>query len=304
MDFELTEDQTALMSGLDGLLSRTAFSHGAIPKYHYYSETLSGELTKAGFLDVSRQEGFGPIDAALLVERVAQSPVCVETGATALIAPGLSEAPIAGPIALCYGLNHAPVRFLTAAASAIVLLDDDVLLIEVDPRNVEATQTVLGYPFGRWKALPGGTSLGAEKRQTVQRLWRVTIAAEAAGLMQAALDATVAYVKDRQQFGRPLGAFQAIQHRLAQCVQLITGTRLLALRAAGSEDEGDAALACLYAQDAMRTVVRDVHQFTGAMGLTLEYPLHLWTYRLKALQGELGGVRRQSLAVANDAWVN
>jgi hypothetical protein len=45
-----------------------------------------------------------------------------------------------------------------------------------------------------------------------------------------------------------------------------------------------------------------MHQFTGAMGLTLEYPLHLWTYRLRALAGELGGASAQERHVAAATW--
>jgi alkylation response protein AidB-like acyl-CoA dehydrogenase len=70
----------------------------------------------------------------------------------------------------------------------------------------------------------------------------------------------------------------------------------LAFRAAESGTAEDAALAAIYAQDQMRQIVNDLHQFTGAIGLTLEYPLHLWTYRLKALQGELGGLTHQAEA--------
>ena len=100
----------------------------------------------------------------------------------------------------------------------------------------------------------------------------------------------------RTQFGRRIGSFQAIQHRLALAVQITEACRWLALRAAQSGSSEDAAIAALYAQDQFRGVVTDLHQFTGAIGLTLEYPLHLWTYRLKALQGELGGIAEQAEA--------
>ena len=46
----------------------------------------------------------------------------------------------------------------------------------------------------------------------------------------------------------------------------------------------------------------DLHQFLGAMGMTLEHPLHLWTYRLKALIGELGGRAEQAAAAADAIW--
>ena len=130
----------------------------------------------------------------------------------------------------------------------------------------------------------------------------IAIAAEAAGLMRAALEHAVQYVKDRQQFGQSLGAFQAIQHRLAENAQIVRAARSLAFRAAWRDDECSAASACLYAQNAMRKLIHDCHQFSGAMGLTLEFPLHLWTYRLKLLQGEAGGRAGQAALVASNLW--
>jgi alkylation response protein AidB-like acyl-CoA dehydrogenase len=70
------------------------------------------------------------------------------------------------------------------------------------------------------------------------------------------------------------------------------------LKAASTEDEGDAALAALHAQESATRIVYDLHQMLGAMGMTLEHPLHLWTYRIKALLSELGGRGGQAAAVA------
>ena len=120
--------------------------------------------------------------------------------------------------------------------------------------------------------------------------------------MRGALEQTVQYVKDREQFGQPLGHFQAIQHRLAEDALLVRACRWLAFRAAYTDEDGEAATASLYAQQAIRKVINDCHQFTGAMGLTLEFPLHLWTYRLKYLQGELGGRGAQAEGVAQSVW--
>jgi alkylation response protein AidB-like acyl-CoA dehydrogenase len=54
----------------------------------------------------------------------------------------------------------------------------------------------------------------------------------------------------------------------------------------------------LHAQESATRIAYDMHQMLGAMGMTLEHPLHLWTYRLKALLSELGGRGGQALAVA------
>ncbi|MBY0420740.1 MAG: hypothetical protein K2Q06_00450, partial [Parvularculaceae bacterium] len=91
-------------------------------------------------------------------------------------------------------------------------------------------------------------------------------------------------------------------HRLAEDATLIRAARLLALRAAFEDADEPAATACFYAQQTMRKVIHDCHQFNGAMGLTLEYPLHLWTYRLKVLQGEAGGRAEQARRAASNLW--
>jgi alkylation response protein AidB-like acyl-CoA dehydrogenase len=78
--------------------------------------------------------------------------------------------------------------------------------------------------------------------------------------------------------------------------------RWLALKAAGTGDDGDAALAASHAQESATRVVYDVHQMLAAMGMTLEHPLHLWTYRLKALLSELGGRGGQAMAVAQHCF--
>jgi alkylation response protein AidB-like acyl-CoA dehydrogenase len=76
----------------------------------------------------------------------------------------------------------------------------------------------------------------------------------------------------------------------------------LALKAASTADAGDAALAAFHAQDAGSRVAFDLHQMLGAMGMTLEHPLHLWTYRLKALLSELGGRAAQAGAVVSQCF--
>jgi alkylation response protein AidB-like acyl-CoA dehydrogenase len=136
----------------------------------------------------------------------------------------------------------------------------------------------------------------------VRAAWRVALAAEIAGLLGAAIDATVLYVSDRKQFGRPIGSFQAVRHRLAEASVRATATRWLALQAADSGDAGDAALAAQYAQEAAAGVIYDLHQFLGAMAVTLEHPLHLWTYRLKALLSDLGGRSAHGAHAAAMIW--
>ena len=77
---------------------------------------------------------------------------------------------------------------------------------------------------------------------------------------------------------------------------------MLTREAAAGRSPESAALAAAYAQEAAAKIVRETHQFHGAIGLTLEYPLHYWTYRLRMLQGELGGPGEQAFEASHLVW--
>ncbi|WP_426727018.1 acyl-CoA dehydrogenase family protein, partial [Curtobacterium flaccumfaciens] len=77
----------------------------------------------------------------------------------------------------------------------------------------------------------------------MRRLGRLGVAIELTGCLDAALHAVVTHVSDRRQFGRPLGAFQAVQHRLAAAAVQVEAGRWLALQAAHSGRDADAACA-------------------------------------------------------------
>lgn len=265
-----------------------------------YGDALQAELAASGFLDVVSQEGFGALEGALLVEAAAGCPISVEVAASALIAPLIGSP--GGPIALVWAPGK-PTRYLQQAQTMCVFASSDVLVGPVPAQACRQVESVVAYPLGTLATVPEGLARHTgHAAAAIRRRALIGIAAEAAGLMRGALQHTVQYVKDRQQFGQPLGHFQAIQHRLAEDAQLVHACRSLALRAAWADDDLHAGTACLYAQEAIRKVTNDCHQFTGAMGLTLEFPLHLWTYRLKYLQGEAGGKAAQAASVASDVW--
>jgi alkylation response protein AidB-like acyl-CoA dehydrogenase len=170
--------------------------------------------------------------------------------------------------------------------------------------QLRAEDTLFAYPMASLLVDPAAVATDSHdvSADAVRVRWRVGLAAEAAGLLAAALDSVVTHVTDRKQFGRPIAVFQAVRHRLAEAQVRANGVYWLAMKAAGTLDPGDAALAALHAQESARATVYDFHQFLGAMGMTLEHPLHLWTYRLKALASELGGRGAQGLAAANAIW--
>jgi butyryl-CoA dehydrogenase len=107
---------------------------------------------------------------------------------------------------------------------------------------------------------------------------RIGIAAQALGLAQGAIDATVAYTKERKQFGKPLSAFQNTQFQLADMQARTEAARLLVYRAALSKDAGrpygvEAAMAKLYASETAMDVTTRAVQLHGGYGYTRDYPV-------------------------------
>lgn len=302
MNFGLTEDQASVLNEVERLLSGLPLQAHTEPVVAPYSDTLDAALAESGFLDIAREEGFSALDATLLTERLARSQHIVEVGASALVASALGLPAGVRPVAMVAGDPTQPARFLPKASILVVDLGDHALAINVDPARVQPVDSLFAYPYGKLDSLDGLQVREIADVTTLRRRWRIAIAAEAAGCMAGALALVVDHVKARYAFGRPLGAFQAIQHRLAMAAETVESCRWLALRAAWSDSEGDAAQAAGFAQSRIAQISYDLHQFTGAMGLTLEYPLHLWTYRLRALAGELGGSSAQSRAAAAATW--
>jgi alkylation response protein AidB-like acyl-CoA dehydrogenase len=302
MNFGLTEDQASILSGLDQFLESESPAAPTEPVTALYDADFDRKLAESGFLDIAREEGFGLLDAALVVERLAREPCAVEAAASALLAPALGLAAGTRPVALVSETATRAARFLPMAQVLVVDRGDDALIVDLTGATVEPVETLFAYPYGRLASLEGLETQIFADVTTVRRRWRIGLACEAAGCMAAGLAQVVEHVKTRIAFGRPLGSFQAIQHRLAMAAETAESTRWLALRAAYADSEADAAIAASLAQTRIGQLTYDLHQFCGAMGLTLEFPLHLWTYRLRALAGELGGPTTQSRAAALAAW--
>jgi Acyl-CoA dehydrogenases len=107
---------------------------------------------------------------------------------------------------------------------------------------------------------------------------RIGIAAQALGIAQGAMDETVKYVKERKQFGKPIGAFQNTQFQLADLETKIQASRFLVRSAAHKKDNNqpysvDAAMAKLFAAETAMEVTTKAVQFHGGYGYTREYPI-------------------------------
>ncbi|OZE93677.1 acyl-CoA dehydrogenase [Rhodococcus sp. 15-2388-1-1a] len=132
----------------------------------------------------------------------------------------------------------------------------------------------------------------------------IVLAAEQLGGAQASLDATVRYAKERRQFGREIGSFQAVKHSLADLLVLVESSRSAVTRAVEAEDRTEAgSVAQAWCSDAYRTVTAEAVQLHGGIGFTWEHHCHLYFRRARADAQLFGGsaFHRERLALAL-AW--
>ncbi|MBO0770042.1 MAG: acyl-CoA dehydrogenase family protein [Actinobacteria bacterium] len=132
---------------------------------------------------------------------------------------------------------------------------------------------------------------------------RLGIAACSTGLAQAALDAAVAYARERQQFGKPVIDFQGLGFLLADMATAVEAARALYLSAARRKDAGEpfgqqAAMAKLFASDAAMRVATDAVQVLGGYGYVADFPVERYFREAKALQIVEGTNQIQRLVIA------
>lgn len=141
---------------------------------------------------------------------------------------------------------------------------------------------------------------------TVARILEMAAAGASAGMLGGAdrvLEMTVAYVKERTQFGRPIGSFQAIQHHCADMATDVEGCRYVTYQAAWRVSQGlpaqqEVAIAKAWVSDAYQRVCALAHQCHGAIGFTQDYDLQLYTRRAKAAEVSYGDASHHLETVA------
>jgi alkylation response protein AidB-like acyl-CoA dehydrogenase len=181
--------------------------------------------------------------------------------------------------------------------------EDGITLFLVDSKSPGVTHTLLKtiasdkqteVKFENVK-VPKGNVLGPVDGgwAPLQRLMLKATVAECAylvGLAQMDFEISVNYAKERVQFGRPIGSFQAIQHKCADMVTDVDGARFIMYKAAWSvsEDEPDAAMdvhmAKAWCSEATRRVVAQGQQIHGGIGFTKDYKIQLYFRRQKAAE--------------------
>lgn len=165
-----------------------------------------------------------------------------------------------------------------------VSIKQHMTMDQTRPLALVSLQSVAADPLADTKAAIAAMQSGG---------W-ICLAAEALGGAQACLDRTVAYAKDRVQFGRPIGSFQAYKHRLADMMIEIEQARSAVYWAACAVDEGsdEAGLALHAAKsfcaDTFAKCAGDMIQLHGGIGFTWEHDAHLFFKRARAIQSMLG----------------
>ncbi len=181
---------------------------------------------------------------------------------------------------------------LLEAGDGLHLVDADV--VEVEP--VPSADGALRVGAVGWTPSPA-TRLVDASAAASSALDRAALgaAAQLCGLADKMVELTVGYAAERQQFGQPIGSFQAVQHRLADAALAVAFARPLVLRAAVSVATGDplapvhVSMAKASASDAAETVAAAALQCHGAIGYTTEYDLHLFMQRAWWLARRHGG---------------
>ncbi|SMC86663.1 acyl-CoA dehydrogenase family protein [Rhizobium sp. RU36D] len=181
------------------------------------------------------------------------------------------------------------IKLFVVPANAPGLERRDVSLVD----GSRASDLVLTDVLVPLSALCGAGNLLDEIEAAYDRA-NAALASEAVGIMDALLEATVAYLKQRQQFGKPLAGFQALQHRMAEMAVKCEEARASALLATLSVDAPRALRirgvsgARAKIGKVSRSVAQEAIQLHGAMGFSEELPVGAWFRRLYAIENTLG----------------
>ncbi|MFZ0388711.1 MAG: acyl-CoA dehydrogenase family protein [Solirubrobacteraceae bacterium] len=318
MDFDLTEDQQEIKRVARDLLGArsTMAQVRSAADSRRYDDALWQEIVGLGWTGIAVDErhggqGLGAVELAVLLEELGYACAATPFLSTAVVAsvlqsagtdrqrerwlPGLVSGEVragVGPRELVLDGSEADIVLLITGDSAVLLESFDS----------EPLQTI--DPTRRCARVRGdGELLGSDAAAR----FAVAVASEVIGVCQRALEMTVDYVKERKQFGVPVGSFQAVSHRCAQMLLHTESARSAGYFAAWTADadperlpEG-AALAAAAAATGGREVTASAIQNHGGIGFTWEADVH-WLYKRAELdRALLSGSSRHHAALARIA---
>ena len=314
MDFRLNEDQLSLQKAAREFLSKectTVVVRSAFEGPDGSAPELYKKMADLGWLALAVPEedgglGMGLVELAVLLEQM---------GYYDAPGPFFATAAMAIPALLKLGAKDKIDSLIDGTKAAVVVTDPDYVLdgqladvfivsdggkvrwLEKGDAKVTPHQTVDGTRRTATVEVASGAGeeIGdASALESVIDAATALISAESTGGMQRALDMTVDYVKVRTQFGRVIGSFQALKHRLADALLKTESAKSASYYAAWANDAGaeDAAfsssVAKAYVSDAFLSVAGECIQMHGGIGYTWEHDAHLWFKRATTNAALLG----------------
>lgn len=307
-----------LAAGVTPDVVRAGWPEGDVSRVDAAWQAL-GKGSLLGVLVPEPDGGLGLDEAALVVmaEELGRSGLPAPVAETAAGAPLLAAAGdpaledvLAGRVTLTARLDGGTLVPFGQRADLVLLGDRrGVRLYEPAELELEPVATVDGSrAVARVRSSSGGRSV-CDDPELIELAWQRGVLATCGlltGLAGRMLDTTVSYVKQREQFGVPVGSFQAVKHALASALLALQFARPPAAAAGWAlaqripEAPTHVSMAKVVAADAAHTVSRTAIQCHGAIAYTTEYDLHLYAKRVWALAPAWGSVagHRERLATA------
>jgi len=293
------------MTALEAAVVAEELGRGVAPSPHFVSATLAaGVLLKAGATE--QQQAWLPgIATGKTILSVAWLEPNGGFGAKGIRTTAVPADDGTDDFVLDGTKWHSPYassaeRLVVPARTGDGPTDIDLFLVDPTGDGVTLTQMFSIASDTQYEVKLDGVRMGPEDRigtggagwaafEATMLEGLVLLAAQAVGGAQYALDITVQYAKDREQFDKPLGAFQAISHYLADASTAVNGARTLVYEAAwalanGRDISSLAPMAKLFACQTFRDVTAMGEQVFGGVGFTLEYDIQLYFRRAKQLQ--------------------
>jgi alkylation response protein AidB-like acyl-CoA dehydrogenase len=288
------------MSMLDAVVVYEELGRALAPTPHFVSSVMSGGVLALAGTDEQRDRWLVPIASGEAVV----TPAWLEPGRGFGPEGVQVRAERVGDGWRLFGTKR-HVQFAGAADRLLVLaragsegivlllVDPGAALVTVTPERTVASDTQCRVELDGVRvpgdAVVGAPGAGWSAWDEVLRDGILLLAAQAVGGARYALDITVQYAKDRFQFDKPLGAFQAISHYLADAVTRVDGAETLVWEAAWARSTGRstarlAPMAKLFACQTFRDVTAMAQQVFGGVGFTVEYDIQLYFRRAKQLQ--------------------
>ena len=291
------------MGALETVVLYEELGRSLAPSPHFVSCVLAARLLEAAGTAEQQEVWLGRIAAGDAVVSVAWHEPEASTGPDGI----RLTATVAGDDVRLDG-TKIMVPFASSADLLLALArtgdgptDLDWFLVPADADGLTLTQTHTLASDARYEVRFDGVTLPATARlgDAAGAGWDavteamvdglIALAAEAVGGTDAALEAAIAYAKEREQFGRPIGGFQGLAHPIADMVTELEAARTLTHQAAWARDNGRraaplAAMAKLYACDVYRRATRVGHQVFGGIGFTRAIDMQLYFRRARQLE--------------------